>query len=162
MLHVLGWSLTILLMLAGLAGVFLPVVPGTLLILAGAVGHKLMFPGDLSWAAVGWVAAFWVLSMIADIGGVLVGTRWFGGSKWGVTGAGGGALVGAFISLPALILGTIFGAVAAEKLVAKRSGAEALRAGVGAATGFVLSTIARFACAVAMLGLFFAAIASSR
>jgi uncharacterized protein YqgC (DUF456 family) len=157
MLHALGWILTSLLMLGGLVGVFLPVIPGTLVILLAAGLHKLMFPADLSWSAVGWIGAFWVLSMLADIGGVLIGTRWFGGSKWGVTGAGGGALVGMFFSLPALILGTILGAVAAEKLIAKRSGSESLRAGVGAATGFVLSTVARLACAVAMIGLFVAA-----
>jgi uncharacterized protein YqgC (DUF456 family) len=75
-----------------------------------------------------------------------------------MTGASGGALVGMFFSLPALILGTIFGAVAAEKLIAKRSGQDALRAGVGAATGFVISTFARLACAVVMIGLFVLAV----
>lgn len=157
MLHVLGWGLTVLLMLAGLVAVFLPIIPGTFLILGAAMLHKLMFPADVSWAVIGWIGGFWALSMLADIGGVLLGTRWFGGSKWGLTGAGGGALVGVFFSLPALVLGTILGAMAAEKLIARRSGTEALRAGVGAATGFLLSTVARFLCAVAMVALFFVA-----
>ncbi|HWA85924.1 MAG TPA: DUF456 domain-containing protein [Opitutus sp.] len=141
-------------MVGGLVAVFLPMIPGTLVILAAALAHRLMFPADISWTAIGWIGVFWVLSMLADVGGVLLGTRWFGGSKWGVTGAGGGAVVGVFFSLPALILGTVLGAVAAEKLIAKRTGTEALRAGVGAAVGFVISTIARFVCAVAMIGLF--------
>jgi uncharacterized protein YqgC (DUF456 family) len=162
MVQVLTWCLTVVLMLAGLAGVVVPLLPGTLLILLGAVAHKLMLPGDLSWMALAWIAGFWVVSMLADVGGVLLGTRWFGGSKWGMTGAGGGALIGVFFSLPALVLGTVLGAVVAEKLIAKRSGADSLRAGVGAATGFVISTLARLACAMVMIGLFVAAVAGSR
>jgi uncharacterized protein YqgC (DUF456 family) len=158
MLEIFAWTLVVLLMLVGLAGTVVPLLPGTTLILLGAIVHRLMLPADISWTAVGWIFVFWVFSILADIGGVLVGTRLFGGTKWGMTGASGGALVGMFFSLPALILGTIFGAVAAEKLIAKRSGQDALRAGVGAATGFVISTFARLACAVVMIGLFVLAV----
>jgi uncharacterized protein len=97
---------------------------------------------------------FWVLSILADIGGVVLGTKLFGGTRWGMAGASGGALIGVFISLPALIIGTIFGAIAAEKLFGKRTHGQALKAGVGAATGFVISTVARAFCAVVMIGLF--------
>jgi uncharacterized protein YqgC (DUF456 family) len=158
MLEIFAWTLVVLLMLVGLAGTVVPLLPGTTLILLGAIVHRLMLPADISWTAVGWIFVFWVFSILADIGGVLVGTRLFGGTKWGMTGASGGALVGMFFSLPALILGTIFGAVAAEKLIAKRSGQDELRAGVGAATGFVISTFARLACAVVMIGLFVLAV----
>jgi uncharacterized protein len=154
MLEVATWTLTLLLMLIGVVGVILPLLPGTTLILAAAIIHKLILPADLSWTAIGFIALFWILSVIADFGGVILGTRWFGGSKWGMAGASGGALVGIFFSLPALILGTIFGAIAAEKLLAKKTDRAALKAGVGAATGFVISTVARLACAVVMIALF--------
>lgn len=157
MLPAIAWSLTILLMLAGLVGVIVPLMPGTLLILGAVIVHKLILPGSVSWTLVAVVAAIWALSMLADIGAVLLGTRWFGGSKWGVTGAGGGAFVGLFFSVPALILATVLGAVLAEKLIARRSGRESLKAGVGAATGFVLSVIARSACALAMIACFLVA-----
>ena len=162
MLEILAWTLVVLLMLTGLAGTVVPLLPGTTLILLGAIVFKLMLPLGFSWTAVAWISVFWVLSIIADIAGVFVGTRWFGGTKWGMTGAGGGAFVGMFFSLPALILGAIFGAFAAEKWIAKRSGQDAIRAGVGAATGFVISTAARVACAFAMIGLFILAVASGR
>ena len=157
MLEIATWTLSLLLITVGLLGVVLPMVPGTLLILLGAIAHKLLLPQSLSWLAVGYIAAFWILSIVADFGGVLIGTRWFGGSKWGVAGAGGGALIGLFFSFPALILGTIFGAMAAEKLLAKKTGREAMRAGAGAAVGFVISTAARLACAFVMIGLFLTA-----
>lgn len=154
MLEVATWTLTLVLMLVGVVGVIVPLLPGTTLILLAAIVHKLILPTDISWLAIGFIALFWVFSIIADFGGVVVGTKLFGGTKWGMAGASGGALIGMFISLPALLLGTIFGAIAAEKLLAKKSDKESLMAGFGAATGFVISTIARLACAIVMIGLF--------
>ena len=71
-----------------------------------------------------------------------------------MAGASGGALVGMFFSIPVLILGTVLGAVAAEKLFAQKTNEAALKAGVGAAVGFVISTVARLGCAAVMIGLF--------
>ena len=154
MLEVATWCLTLSLMLIGVVGVIVPLLPGTTLILAAAIVHKLILPAELSWVAIGFIALFWVISIVADFGGVILGTRWFGGSKWGMAGASGGALIGVFFSLPALLLGTIFGAIAAEKLMAKKTDRAALKAGFGAATGFVISTVARIACALIMIALF--------
>lgn len=161
MLEIATWCLTVMLMLVGFIGVIVPLLPGTTLILIGAVVHKLILPDDLSWTTVVWIGVFWLLSVIADFGGVLLGTRLFGGTKWGMAGASGGALVGMFFSLPALILGTMFGAMAAEKWVAKKTGRQTLKAGVGAATGFLISTVARLACAVVMIALFGIAVATT-
>ena len=75
-----------------------------------------------------------------------------------MTGAGGGALVGMFFSLPALLLGTMLGAVAAEKLVGKRTDRDALKSGLGAALGFLASTVVRVMFALAMVALFIYAV----
>jgi uncharacterized protein len=154
MLEIATWSFTLIMMLVGVAGVIVPLLPGTTLILAAVVIHKLILPADLTWLAIGFITPFWALSIVADIAGVILGTKWFGGSKWGMAGASGGAFVGVFFSLPALLLGTMFGAIAAEKLMAKKTDRQALKAGFGAATGFVISTAARLACAVVMIALF--------
>jgi uncharacterized protein YqgC (DUF456 family) len=154
MLEIVTWCLTAALMLIGFIGVILPVLPGTTLILIGALLHKWILPYDVTWTTISFIALFWFLSVLADIGGVLLGTRWFGGSKWGMAGASGGALVGIFFSIPILILGTMLGAVVAEKLFAKKTHGGAFKSGVGAAVGFVISTIARLACAIVMIALF--------
>lgn len=156
------WVLTITLTLIGLAGVVVPLLPGTTLILIAMVVHKLLLPGDLSWTVVACLGALWLASVIIDFAGVILGTRLFGGSKWGMAGAGGGALIGMFFSLPALLLGTFLGAAAAEKFVAKKTGRESLLAGVGAAAGFILSTVGRLICAFAMIALFALAVWQSR
>jgi uncharacterized protein YqgC (DUF456 family) len=153
----LAWSVTVLLLMVGFAGVFLPVLPGTTLIFVGIVLHKLLLPASISWAAVGVIAFFWLLSLALDIVGVLIGTRLGGGSKWAMMGAGGGAAIGAFVSIPALLLGTMVGAILAERLARKRNLRELLLAGAGAGLGFLLGFAGRLACAVAMIGLFLAA-----
>ncbi len=77
-----------------------------------------------------------------------------------MTGASSGALIGMFFSLPALLFGTFFGAVAAEKFGAKKGDRESIRSGVGATVGFLLSTFVRFGCALAMIALFLLAVLS--
>jgi len=159
MMTYLAWGLTTLLLLAGLVGTVLPLLPGTTLIFAAVLLHKLVLvPDSLSWAAVAWIGGVWLVSLVLDVAGVMIGTRLGGGSKWGMAGAGGGAAVGAFISLPALLLGTVLGAILAEKLAHRRDLRATLTAGLGAGLGFLAGLVGRIGCAVAMLGLFVTAV----
>ncbi len=154
----LVWTLTIVLTLIGLAGVVVPLLPGTTLIFAAMVVHKLLRPDDLSWAIIAWLGGIWLVSVIVDFAGVILGTRLFGGGKWGMAGAGGGALIGMFFSLPMILFGTVVGAIAAEKFIAEKSNRASLLAGAGAAVGFLISTIGRLICAFAMIALFLFAV----
>jgi uncharacterized protein len=151
--HYAYWTLTLLLILTGLAGSIIPLLPGTTLIFLGVVLHKILLPHTLGTTAVVWIGVFWLFSIAADIACTLIGTRLLGGSRWGMTGAGSGAFVGMFFSLPAIMLGTLLGAMAAEKLGAKRTDRDALKSGFGAALGFLASTVVRamFACAMVVL-----------
>lgn len=153
-MDILIWSLAILFILTGLIGCVVPLLPGTTLILAGVLLQKWLLPETLTWLAVGWIAAFWLLSVLADLGCTLLGTKLFGGGKWGMAGATGGALAGMFFSLAAVLFGTMLGAVVAEKWGGRKSSEEALRAGAGAALGFLLSGFAKLACALVMIGLY--------
>jgi uncharacterized protein YqgC (DUF456 family) len=153
-MEIVYWSLAILLILVGLVGSVVPLLPGTTFILLGGLLQVWLLPGTLSWTAVGWMIAFWLLSVIADIGCTMLGTKLFGGSKWGMAGATGGALAGMFFSLPGMVLASMFGAIAAEKWKGKRSNDDALRSGAGAAVGFLLSTVAKLACALAMIAFY--------
>lgn len=145
------WTLSTLLILVGLLGVVVPILPGTTLMLFAMVLHKLLLPSSIAWSALGWIGLVWLISVIIDFGGTLLGTKLFGGSRWGMAGAGGGALIGMFFSLPALLLGTIFGAIIAERYVANKTHRESLRSGMGAAVGFVLATVGKLVCAIVMV-----------
>ncbi len=148
------WTLVGLLLAVGFVGSVVPLLPGTTLMLVAVLLQKWLRPETLTWTVVAWIGVAWLLSVAADFLCTILGTRLFGGTKWGMAGASGGALAGMFFSLPALLLGTMLGAVVAEKWGAKRTTQESLRAGAGAAVGFFLGTFARFACALAILMLY--------
>lgn len=148
------YALTLALSSIGLLGVILPILPGTTLILAAMVLHKVILPESLAWTAFLWIGTLWALSVLGDIAGVVLGTRLGGGGRWGMAGAGIGTLIGMWFSLRALFFGTILGAIAAEKLFAGKTDRAALRAGLGAAAGFALSAVVRLGCGVTMIVLF--------
>lgn len=152
------WTITVLLLLTGLVGSVVPLLPGTTLIFVSVLLHRWMLPETIGWTAIVWIGVIWLFSIAADLLCTLIGARLFGGSKWGMGGAGGGAMIGMFFSLPALLLSTILGAVAAEKFVGKRTSQDALKSGMGAALGFLASTIVRAFCALAMIALFITAV----
>ena len=151
------WSLTIFFSLVGIVGVLIPMLPGTTLIWLGMLIHKLALPADISWSVFMWISVLWILSLVVDFAGVALGAKCFGGSKWGMAGATGGAFLGMFFSLPALLFGTMLGAVFAEKVGAGKDTVTSLRSGVGATLGFFLSTVGRLLCAVGMIWVFLGA-----
>jgi uncharacterized protein YqgC (DUF456 family) len=151
---VLLWVLAVALILVGLIGTLLPVMPGALLVFLG------MFAGawadDFSrvgWAALGVLAILTVLFYVLDFLAGAYGARRLGASRWGVVGAVLGAVVGMFFGFVGVVVGPFVGAVVGE-LLARRGLLEASRAGAGAWIGLVLSVAARLALIFAMLGIF--------
>ncbi|MDR1280951.1 MAG: DUF456 domain-containing protein [Opitutaceae bacterium] len=152
---ILIWMLTSVLTLVGIAGVVIPVLPGTTLILVAMGLHQVLLPTSApGWWWSGAIVLIWLMSVIGDFVSVMIGTKWFGGTKWGAAGATGGALVGMFFSLPILLLGTMLGAMVAEKLVAKKDLRTTMLSGAGATVGFLVSTVVRLACALGMVAAF--------
>ena len=154
---VLLWVLAFVLILVGLIGTLLPVMPGALLVFLG------MFAGawadDFSrvgWAVLGVLAILTVLFYVLDFLAGAYGARRLGASRWGVVGAILGALVGMFFGFIGVVVGPFVGAVVGE-LLARRGLLEASRAGAGAWIGLVLSVAARLALIFAMLGIFMVA-----
>ncbi len=149
----LAWALLVLCCLAGVVGVVLPLVPGAFLILAGAVLHKLMLPGWLSWWTIGGLAIVAVLDRVVDILGTLLGARWAGATRWGLAGAAAGGIVGLFFGLLGLFLGPVIGAFCAELMFARRGMGASVRSGVGAGIGFGVSTALKVALSLFMVAL---------
>jgi len=105
------------LLIAGLAGSLLPLLPGTPLILAAALLHGLVT--DFSPIGAGrllMLAALAALAYVLDYVAGAVGAKKFGGSAWAVVGALVGAVVGLFFGPPGLLIGPVVGAVAGELL----------------------------------------------
>jgi hypothetical protein len=136
----------------GIAGLVVPALPGTLLLLLGVV--------VIAWAEgferIGWptiviAAVLTVLMTIIDWVASLLGARKMGASAWGLAGATIGLVVGLFFGLPGILLGPPVGAFALE-FAKDPEFKRAARAGAGVALGFLLGTAGKLALAAVLVG----------
>jgi len=152
--QIIGLSLTLLLMLAGLIGSLLPVLPGTPLVLVAAVGHRLYFgAASVSNTILIILVALTLISILFDFLAGMLGARKFGATWRGMVGAVMGGIVGLFFSLPGIILGPFLGAMLFEMLGDKEF-KQAVHAGMGATAGLLLGIAGKFALGVVMITLF--------
>lgn len=148
--HVVSW----LIIVAGIAGTVLPILPGPPLIFVGALVHRLWVGGEatltiFSLVALGVLA---ILSLVVEYGAGIAGARKYGSSKWGAWGSLIGCIVGLiFFSLPGMIIGTLIGAFAAEMIVARKELKPAARSSWGAVVGTVLGTLSKGVFTVVMM-----------
>lgn len=142
------------LMLAGLWGTVLPLLPGAPLILLGAgiYAYATDFT-PIGWGRLGILAGLAVAGYASSHLAGVIGARRSGGSGWAVAGAFVGAVIGIWFGPLGLLLGPFLGAITGELL---RSGdvQASVRTGIGAAIGVVAGAVAHFALALTMVGLF--------
>ena len=154
LITVLLWSLAVLLVLAGIAGLVFPALPGAPLLFAGllvaAWAEDFAYVGFKTLSALAVMAA---LSYAIDFLAGVFGARRYGASPRAMAGAALGALLGIFLGLFGVLLGPFVGAALGE-LSARRGLSQAGRAGIGATVGLLLGIAAKLALAFAMLGLF--------
>jgi uncharacterized protein YqgC (DUF456 family) len=151
-MEILLYVLGAVALVVGLAGVVLPALPGSALLVVGAV---LVGWADGFTRVSGWTvavcavlgAAIWAVDFAAGV----LGAKAFGASRWAVIGSGVGLLVGLFLGLPGIVLGPAVGALAFE--YARDPNFErALKAGVGAFVGFVLGSVVKVALSFVLVG----------
>lgn len=143
--------LSSILIIAGLIGIFLPVLPGLTLIWVGILTHKLLIPDVLSWWTVVLLGVIVIVTTVLEWMSGVWGAKAFGSSKWGMWGAVLGGIVGLFGGLPGLLIGPLIGAFLFELFIAKKKTAQAGKAMVGVATGIVVSGIFKFLVALMMI-----------
>ena len=133
-----------ILMLLGLAGSVLPILPGPPLSFIGLFLLALSkhFSPPLTPTLVIIMAVVTILVTVMDYIIPSLGAKRYGASKWGVWGSVLGMVIGMFWSPFGMLAGAFIGAVVAEWLVGKKEG-EALRAGWGVVMGTLLATILR-------------------
>jgi hypothetical protein len=148
------WILSSVLVLAGLAGLVLPALPGAPLLFLGLVAAA----WAENFAYIGWgtltvLGGLAVLTYAVDFAAGAFGARRFGATNRAVVGAALGTLLGLFFGLPGVLLGPFVGAVTGE-LTGNRDLHRAGMAGFGATLGLALGAAAKIALAFAMLGIF--------
>jgi len=152
--QIIGISLTLIIMLVGLIGNVVPVLPGTPVVLIAAVGHRLYF-GDASINNFFLVVLVLLtaLSLVLDFIASTLGAKKFGATWRGMWGAVIGGIIGLFFSLPGIILGPFLGAMIFEMLGGKEFKVAA-KAGAGAMVGLLLGVVGKFSICVIMIALF--------
>jgi uncharacterized protein len=152
----MDWQIlvAILLVVIGIAGTILPMLPGVPLVYAGlllAAWHdSFVKVSILTMVIIGIIALLaWVVDFVAS----MMTAKKVGASKYALWGAGIGALVGILGGIPGLIIGPAIGAIIGE-LITHQDATKATTVGIAAGLGFVLALAIKIVLALTMLAVF--------
>lgn len=137
--------LAALCMLIGLIGCIVPGLPGVPIAYAGLWIAQATERVDFSWQALLVWGIVTIVVTVLDYVVPALGTKRYGGTKWGVWGSTIGVFVGMFFGAVGVIVGPLAGAVLGEMLNGKEW-REALRAGWGSFIGLLFGTILKLIC----------------
>jgi uncharacterized protein YqgC (DUF456 family) len=155
-MELLWWLITIVLFAVGLIGTVLPVFPGTAIILAAAIIHRIMLGPEKSigWRTIVVLVLLTFATYALDFLSGYFGARYFGATKWGMFGAILGALIGIFFGIIGLFVAPMIGAILGEFVAGKRM-IDAGRAGWGSLLGNLGGMISKLVIALVMITIFF-------
>ena len=147
-------AIAAVIVILGVLGTVLPVLPGVLLVFGGlflaAWAQDFTRVGLVGLCIIGAMAA---LAFAADFIASLLGAKRVGASPKALIGAAIGGFVGVFFGLPGILLGPFMGAVAGE-LIARGGWAQATKVGVGTWLGLLFAAVAKLVLAFLMIGVF--------
>lgn len=148
------WALAAVLVVGGVVGTVLPVLPGPILVLLGLVLAAWL--DGFTAVGGGTIAALCALAALAhavDFAAGVLGVKRVGATRSAVIGAALGAIVGLFFGLPGLVFGPFLGAVIGEFL--ERGSLEGTgRVGVATWVGMLVGGALKLALVFVMIGLF--------
>ncbi|MFV0182736.1 DUF456 domain-containing protein [Empedobacter falsenii] len=129
-----------ILLVVGLVGTVLPVLPGAPLALVGLLVFK--FSGDCSfgWGTIIIAGSFVLIGAILDYLLPIYMTKKLGGTKYGIWGSVVGLIVGLFFPPIGFIVGPFIGALLGELILSASNPKSALKSAFGSFTGFILTT----------------------
>jgi uncharacterized protein YqgC (DUF456 family) len=147
-------AISAILVVLGVLGTVLPVLPGALLVFGGL--FLAAWAQDFTRVGLWGLVVIFVLLVLAfavDLLASLLGAQRLGASPKALIGAGIGGFVGVFFGLPGILLGPFVGAVVGE-LIARGGFAQAAKVGIGTWLGLLLAAVAKLVIAFLMIGTF--------
>ncbi|OSI09785.1 DUF456 domain-containing protein [Neisseria canis] len=135
----------------GLLGTIYPAIPGLGLMFGGA--WLLAYAGDYQIIGTNTLIALGVFAAVGtatDYIAGMMGAKFTGASKQAIWGAFIGGIVGAFFSIPGLLIGPVIGAATGE-IVARKDVWSAGKVSIGTFIGFILGVVAKVGCAAAIV-----------
>jgi uncharacterized protein YqgC (DUF456 family) len=156
-MHVLLYALAAVLILVGLAGAVIPMLPGIPIIFGGiwlAAGvDRYQHVGSGWLIGIGIIAA---VGLVIDFAAAALGAKRVGASGQAVTGALLGTVIGLFFGIPGLVFGPFVGALIGE-LIAGRDLSRSAHVGIATWAGLIFGTLVKLAASIMMVVLFAAA-----
>ena len=144
-----------ILMLVGILGSFLPVLPGPPISWVGLLLLYLTKAVPLSYTVLGITLVVALVVGILDYVIPAKGTKRFGGSKYGIWGTNIGLIVGILAPIPfGFIIGPFVGAFVGELMNDSKDSQKAFKAATGSFIGFLASTFIKFVVSMVFFGLF--------
>lgn len=140
--------------LVGVLGSFLPVLPGLPISWLGLLLVHLTSAVPMNYTFLGIWLAVALLVLILDYIIPAMGTKKFGGSKYGIYGTTLGLIVGLFFPPFGFIIGPFVGAYIGEMLHQQNSKV-AVKAAWGSFVGFLTSSFMKFIVSFIFIGLYF-------
>jgi uncharacterized protein YqgC (DUF456 family) len=141
--------LAVILMVIGIIGCLVPVLPGPPISYLGLILLHITRFGQFSTNVLISLAIVTIVVTIIDYVVPLWGTKKFGGSKYGIRGAAVGLVIGLFLGPVGIIIGPFFGAIVGE-LIFKDDIGYALKAGLGSLLGFLTGVGLKLAASFVM------------
>ncbi len=152
------WIISAALILIGLAGTVLPLLPGTLLVWAGILVGAWI--DDFTRVGVTTVLIISVLAVLAwalDFVAGLLGAKRAGASKLALIGAAVGTVVGIFMGLVGVLFMPLVGAAIGEYW-AQKDQQRAAKVAVATWLGLMLGMVAKVVLSFVMVGIFLVAL----
>ena len=153
-MNVALWILAVALIVVGVIGTVLPVLPGAILVLAGItlaawIDGFTRIPVWLLGVFGAMTAVAWVIDYVA----AAAGAKRAGASRYAIIGAAIGTVAGILTGLWGLLFMPLVGAAIGE-YVAQRDAYRAGKVGLATWIGLLLGTVAKLAIVLAMVGIF--------
>lgn len=148
------WVAGIILVVAGIVGIVVPVLPGTSLVFVGLL--LAAWADDFTrvgWLTIGILGLLAATSFGIDFYTTSLGVKKFGASKLALFGAALGMVAGMFFGIVGLIVGPFAGAFLGE-LIMRKDLKQAGKAGGGAWLGLAIGIAAKIALVFTMIGIF--------
>lgn len=150
-LLILGFIFTLI----GIAGSFLPVLPGPFM---GWIGLLLLHLTNVIPISYPLLIITFLISVVIWMLDYIIpsmGTKRFGGSRWGAIGTTIGLIVGILLPIPlGFLFGAFLGALIGELLYNHKDYKRAFKAAFGSFVGFLASTTLKFMVSLVFLGLY--------
>lgn len=131
--------------LLGILGSFLPVLPGPFTSWIGLLILHFTDAIPQNWMFLGITLAISIVVWVLDYIVPAIGTKRFGGTKYGMIGSSIGLVIGIIFMGPlGIIIGPFIGAFLGELIKDSRESSKALKAAFGSFIGFLAGTFLKF------------------